>query len=76
MGEYGDNGVLDVTNCYPVQFEEYKDEPSIWFFNHIYHEQMFNMMRKIRKMHILLNKALKDSDDEDDEKEDAKKEDN
>ena len=47
MGEYGDNGVLEITNCYAVPFEEDKDEPSIWFFDHIYHEQMFNMMRKI-----------------------------
>ena len=47
MGEYGDNGVLEVTNCFAVPFEEDKDEPNIWFFDHIYHEQMFNMMRKI-----------------------------
>ena len=47
LGEYGDNGVLEVTNCYAVPFEEDKDEPSIWFFDHIYHEQMFNMMRRI-----------------------------
>ena len=47
MGEYGDNGVLDVTNCYAVPFEEDKDDPSIWFFDHIYHENMYNMMRKI-----------------------------
>ena len=47
MGEYGDNGVLEVTNCYAVPFEEDKDEPSIWFFDHIFHENMYNMMRKI-----------------------------
>ena len=47
MGEYGDNGVLEVTNCYAVPFEEDKDEESIWFFDHIYHENMYNMMRKI-----------------------------
>ena len=47
MGEYGDKGVLEVTNCYAVPFEEDKDEPDIWFFDHIYHENMFNMMRKI-----------------------------
>ena len=47
MGEYGDNGVLEVTNCYAVPFEEDKDEPEIWFYDHIYHENMFNMMRKI-----------------------------
>ncbi len=47
MGEYGDNGVLHVTNCYAVPFEEDLNEPKIWFFDHIYHENMFNMMRKI-----------------------------
>ena len=47
MGEYGDNGVLEVTNCYAVPFEEDKDEENIWFFDHIYHENMYNMMRKI-----------------------------
>jgi 26S proteasome regulatory subunit N8 len=47
MGEYGDQGTLEVTNCYAVPFEEEKDDPSIWFFDHIYHEKMFNMMRRI-----------------------------
>jgi len=47
MGEYGDKGVLEVTNCYAVPFEEDKDEPDIWFYDHIYHENMYNMMRKI-----------------------------
>lgn len=47
LGEYGDRGVLDVTNCYAVPFEEDLQEPEIWFFDHIYHENMFNMMRKI-----------------------------
>jgi proteasome lid subunit RPN8/RPN11 len=47
LGEYGDKGVLDVTNCYAVPFEEDIQEPHIWFFDHIYHETMYNMMRKI-----------------------------
>lgn len=47
LGEYGDKGVLDVTNCYAVPFDEDLQEPSVWFFDHIYHETMFNMMRKI-----------------------------
>jgi 26S proteasome regulatory subunit N8 len=38
LGEYGDKGVLDVTNCYAVPFEEDLQEPDIWFFDHIYHE--------------------------------------
>jgi 26S proteasome regulatory subunit N8 len=47
LGEYGDKGVLDITNCYAVPFEEDLSEPNIWFFDHIYHETMFNMFRKI-----------------------------
>ena len=47
LGEYGDKGVLDVTNCYAVPFEEDLQEPDVWFFDHIYHEEMFHMMRKI-----------------------------
>ena len=47
LGEYGDKGVLDVTNCYAVPFEEDINEPQVWFFDHIYHETMFNMVRKI-----------------------------
>lgn len=47
LGEYGDKQVLDVTNCYAVPFEEDAQEPDVWFFDHIYHEEMFNMMRKI-----------------------------
>lgn len=47
LGEYGDKGVLHVTNCYAVPFEEDLQEPNVWFFDHIYHENMFNMMRKI-----------------------------
>jgi len=30
-----------------VPFEEDLQEPDVWFFDHIYHEEMFNMMRKI-----------------------------
>ena len=32
-GFYGDKGVLDVTNCYAVPFEEDLQEPEIWFFD-------------------------------------------
>jgi len=47
LGMYGDNNVLDITNCYAVPFEEDLQEPNVWFFDHIYHENMYNMMRKI-----------------------------
>ena len=47
LGEYADNETLDITNCYAVPFEEDLAEPEIWFLDHIYLEQMFNMMRRI-----------------------------
>jgi proteasome lid subunit RPN8/RPN11 len=47
LGEYGDKGILDVTNCYAVPFDEDPNEPNVWFFDPIYHETMFGMMRKI-----------------------------
>lgn len=35
-----------VTNSYAVPFEEDKDDPNnIWFFDHIFHETMFSMLR-------------------------------
>ena len=30
-----------------MPFEEDLEEPDVWFFDHIYHEEMFNMMRRI-----------------------------
>ena len=53
-GFYGDNGVLDVTNCYAVPFEEDLQEPDIWFFDQIYHEQMFNMLRRINGKEVVI----------------------
>ena len=47
LGEMGDNDVLQVTNSYAVPFEEELQDPDIWFFDHIYHERMYGMMRKI-----------------------------
>ena len=39
---------LHITNAYAVPFEEDKQDPAnIWFFDHIFHETMYNMMRKI-----------------------------
>ena len=47
LGYYGDKGALEVTNCYAVPYEEDLQEPDIWFFDHVYHEEMYNMMRRI-----------------------------
>lgn len=46
LGEWN-KGTLDVTNCYAVPFEEDPKEPGVWFLDHIYHENMYGMYRKI-----------------------------
>ncbi len=43
LGEY-EKGVLNITNCYAVPFEE---DQTIWFLDHVYHEDMYGMFRKI-----------------------------
>jgi 26S proteasome regulatory subunit N8 len=40
-------GVVDVTNCYAVPFEEDERDLKIWYLDHSYHEQMFAMFKKV-----------------------------
>lgn len=40
-------GQIDVTNSYAVPFEEDVKDPSIWFLDHNYHENMFEMFKKV-----------------------------
>jgi 26S proteasome regulatory subunit N8 len=54
LGMYDDNDVLRITNCYAVPFEEDHDDLNIWFFDHIYHEQMFNMMNRIDSKELIM----------------------
>ncbi|KAL8552103.1 hypothetical protein ACS0TY_000965 [Phlomoides rotata] len=47
-------GTVDVTNSYAVPFEEDDKNPSIWFLDHVYHESMFSMFRRINaKEHVV-----------------------
>jgi len=41
------DGVVDVTNCYAVPFEEDSRNNKIWFVDHNFHEKMFSMFRKV-----------------------------
>jgi len=36
-----------VTNCYAIPFEEDPKEEHIWFVDHIFHENMYAMFKKI-----------------------------
>ncbi|KAN0050063.1 hypothetical protein ACTA71_003163 [Dictyostelium dimigraforme] len=40
-------GVVDVSNCYGLPFEEDEANPNIWFLDHNFHENMFAMFKKI-----------------------------
>jgi 26S proteasome regulatory subunit N8 len=40
-------GVVDITNCYAVPFEEDERDLKIWYLDHSYHEQMFAMFKKV-----------------------------
>jgi len=40
-------GVVDVTNSYAVPFEEDEQNASIWFLDHNFHENMWNMFKKV-----------------------------
>ncbi|EGR34795.1 26S proteasome protein, macropain, putative [Ichthyophthirius multifiliis] len=38
---------IDVTNCYAIPFDEDPKQQNIWFVDHIYHETMFLMFKKV-----------------------------
>ena len=46
LGEYIDDKV-DITNCYAIPFEEDPKDKKIWYLDHIYSEEMFQMFQKI-----------------------------
>lgn len=46
LGELS-KGQVDVTNSYAVPFEEDARDPSIWFLDHNYHEEMYAMFKKV-----------------------------
>eukprot|EP00959_Pyramimonas_sp_CCMP1952_P373863 7829583-Pyramimonas_sp.AAC.2 len=47
-------GRIDVTNSYAVPFEEDEKDPSIWFLDHSYHENMLSMFKKINAKEVVV----------------------
>jgi 26S proteasome regulatory subunit N8 len=45
-GEIRD-GNIHITNCYAVPFEEDSRDPRVWYLDHLYHDNMFYMMKKV-----------------------------
>ena len=46
LGEYSEDKV-DITNCYALPFEEDPKDKKVWYVDHVYSEQMFEMFQKI-----------------------------
>ena len=46
LGEYVE-GKVDITNCYALPFEEDPKDKKVWYVDHIYSEQMYEMFQKI-----------------------------
>ena len=40
-------GLIDVTNSFSLPFEEDLKNPSVWFLDHNYLEEMYRMFRKV-----------------------------
>lgn len=38
---------VEIVNSYAIPFEEDPSQSSIWFLDHLYHESMFDMMKKV-----------------------------
>lgn len=46
LGEVIDD-TIEIVNCYAIPFEEDPSQNNIWFLDHLYHETMFAMMKKV-----------------------------
>jgi 26S proteasome regulatory subunit N8 len=46
LGEFN-GGRVEVSNCYALPFEEEEKEQNVWFVDHLYHERMYKMFKKI-----------------------------
>ena len=60
LGEINDD-TIEVVNCYGLPFEEDPSQTNIWFLDHLYHETMFAMMKKVHNTFILRRSVRKRS---------------
>ena len=44
---YANDENVEIVNSYAIPFEEDPSQSSIWFLDHLYHESMFDMMKKV-----------------------------
>lgn len=56
LGERKSDGVVDVSNCYAIPFEEDSKDSNIWFLDHIYNETLYDMYKKVFLFILLKDK--------------------
>lgn len=47
LGRWTGSRQLHVTNSYAIPFEENENDPTIWFLDHNYHENMSELFKKV-----------------------------
>ena len=47
LGEKKPDGIIDITNCYAIPFEEDPKDENIWYLDHIYNETLYEMYAKV-----------------------------
>jgi len=47
LGSWSSKGVLDIANSFAIPFDEDDKEKDVWFLDHEYLENMYNMFRKV-----------------------------
>jgi len=47
LGSWTSKGILDIANSFAIPFDEDDKDPEVWFLDHEYLEQMYNMFRKV-----------------------------
>merc|ERR1712106_1169631 len=47
LGSWSSKGILDIANSFAIPFDEDDKDKDVWFLDHEYLENMYNMFRKV-----------------------------
>ena len=49
LGSWSSKGILDIANSFAIPFDEDDKDREVWFLDHEYLENMYNMFRFVRE---------------------------
>ena len=49
LGSWSSKGILDIANSFAIPFDEDDKDKEVWFLDHEYLENMYNMFRFVRE---------------------------